>query len=503
MDSEAPTSGRLSARSVASSRSGVFLTRARSDKARSVASTSNPSSPQMSARSSVAGSAVTSPAGSVGYGALPEFEAEEPALAGAGGSKKQAFIAPSKRKGGLSDDEELRLQTLMDVDEASAEWRALSSYGLSSEQRERIADIDDELAQYGHSSRVSGLGGSASARSSLDSRLLPPVSASSTDGPESEGSDAAPAAANPYADYLSEQRTAKEEGEAQAALDKHLRSTRAEPDLSGLVDVPSGPVQGAGSHKRGGALLAVPDFGSVPAQRKITSADLNNVLAYLRQHAPRAEGEEEADDDYGDADADADADTEAVSLDDDASVATIQLLAESSCTASKRDIDRLLSGLRPQVRRLADLRQSLEAVMEAVPRTDDSGVGSSGSGGSATSVQADLCGYEDDMEDIRMRYGLETAAPAAGAGTSTQAQGHFPQKQREGGTLDIKRKLERLKLSQITRKASGGAALRAEMGMGGSAPSARQAAAAWAQSEQEEDEDEKPAHPDAGRRLVI
>ena len=216
-----------------------------------------------------------------------------------------------------------------------------------------------------------------------------------------------------------------------------------------------------------------------------------------------------------------------VSFDDDASVATIQLLAEGGghSTASKREIDRLLSSLRPQVRRLADLRSSLQAVMEAVPAqtgedAPDAQNGPTGqyhlaSGGPAIAA-ASLQGYDDDADDIRMRYGL--GAAAATPTQQTQAQNNLS----EGSgspkrdPLDIRRKLERLKLSQISRRAVGGAALRAEMGLGSpggqgataaaSAPPNARQAAAWMQ--EEESEDEKAAapqqvHPDEGRKLVI
>jgi hypothetical protein len=486
-DSEAPTSGRLSARSVgsvASSRSGVFLTRARSEKTSSIRGTSTGSaatSPQHSARSTVVDSAPVSPTVSE-LGSVNEELDQKPAI--------KAFIAPDKKKGSLNDEDELRLQTLLDVDENGEEWKELSKYGLSAAQRDRLTDIDDELEQYGHSNR------NFMAESVNDNHLLGNV-------PQTDDVTltSVPGGASGYDDFLSQQRKDKETKSANTALDMHLQSVRTAPDLSSLVD----KTMAGGCSSVGATLMAVPDFSNVPAARKVTTADLSSVIAYLRQHVPQSTDDDEDDNGLPPLDS-------APSLDDDASIATIQVLAETGSTAGKRDIDRLLSSLRPEINRLADLRNSLESVMEGVSRRED--VGDKKTGGGTTATQAALRVHDDELEDIQMRYGLQnqiaTPDKAASGAVLRPSPGQTQHVEPERDPMEIRRRLEMLKLSKISKRAAGGDKLRAEMGLStlgqSGVPNARQAAA-WIEAthkgNDDHDDDELEVPVSVSRKVVI
>jgi hypothetical protein len=428
LSSEAPTSGRLSSRSVSSVAStrmndNTFLTRARSEKT----SQAN-DSPQYSARSAATiASEVISPSDAD----IEEIESI-PVV-----KEKKKKIAPEKRKGGLNEEDEIHLRYLMSVSEDSSEWQDMSTYGLNSEQSTRIAFIDDELEQYGHFARLHSSVDDIDKdkdNNRRDDLLL------DTGVPETEihDTDTDRAKRDGYDDFLAEQRQAKEKAKVGKALDSKLHQLRSgTPDLSGLVDV-SKPVNLSldedeieDAQRKGAMLVQVPPVDFVPAQRKVTSSDLNNIIAYLRQqqkeHCPEdLQNEEEK--------------TEI----DNSDVGVVG----GGEGNNRQAIDRLLSSLRPQVRRLTDLRSSLQDVMECIPKND--------SNVNSTIESMSLKDHHDDaMEDIQWRYGLENKDPMIQENNINNSNSS-PQRNPQ----EIKSKLERLKLSLAVKRGAVGVDMR-------------------------------------------
>ena len=242
LDSEAPSSGRRSARSVLSRyNDNTFLTRARSVKSATGTEYSQQSSPnsamtspQLSARSTMdsprADNASTFDDG--------EEEGKEDSKKGDRKEKKNMMEMNKKNLKGtrpsLTVDEELRLRSLFDLDENGQEWEAMEgikNYGFSDEQRERVRELDQQLEAFGHSDRLA-----EEASKSQSSRIQ---IQSGSNGEDSTTENTEKSEKIDKANYLAEQRIEREKQEHSQKLDSMLKSLKnGTADLSGLIGQP-------------------------------------------------------------------------------------------------------------------------------------------------------------------------------------------------------------------------------------------------------------------------
>jgi len=397
-DSEAPTSGRQSARSIASSRMNdhTFLTRARSDKG-STSAHSAMSSPQMSARTDA--SHADSP--SDAHLAPEEHKACSPVQQ----ERKQPRVDAVERNiqalaegrataKVLTDEEELRLRYLLDVPEESQEWMDLSRFGVSREQEEQIRELDTRLEEeYGRTHRYASAG----------------------------TAEVAPAAVTDNRpDYLAQLRADREQGQAAKYIDGLLKASRGPADLSGIVDMVSMAQQEGDAE--GDALQDVPCFAEVPANRKVTSKDITVLLSSVRQmlvpaaearsHQQQQQEDSQLNEDEGDREEEAEANPFSAAL-------------EPVMLAPRRDIDRLLAGVQMDVRRLSELRAQLGGLMDAAQaqgglREVADGAGALGKENGrhnnfteskrTKEIMKDL---DAEVEDLYLRYGKPSAASPA------------------------------------------------------------------------------------------
>ena len=410
IDSEAPSSGRVSARSIASSRMNdhTFLTRARSDKGSTSGDTpahSAISSPQMSSRTDddwKNAEIADHIAGDIGSPESAHAAPEEhksispsaaPSLRATGAVTthgRMDAIQRNKQMAGmvksLTDEEELRLQYLLDIPESSEEWKALSRFGLNLEQEALLRDIDDRLEEaHGRTHRY--------AASVSDTQLVP-------------------ATFTEKSDYLTQQRIERETSQASRRLDAQLKHARSALDLSGIVDMVSldnafEEGQQADVLQKD-PLLDVLEFQEVPEERKISSKDVAAVLNSVRKlmnAAASSSGVANPNNQTQEQD----------STDDREADKHLQRLA----LAPRRDIDRLLCGLQPDVRRLAELRNQLGGLMDQAQKLrgirdgdcDDPRQNDYGSSALRTASER-LHELGAGMEDMQSQYFLQHVSSA-------------------------------------------------------------------------------------------
>lgn len=411
-DSEAPTSGRQSARSIASSRMNdhTFLTRARSEKgqssAGSVGGSSAMSSPQMSARSE-ASHADSPPSAHL---APEEHKASSPAQESrpprVDAVERNIQSLQGKPKA-LSDEEELRLRCLLDCPEGSAEWIELSRFGVSREQEEQIRELDARLEdEYGRTHRYATPG------------AVEVAPAAETDG---------------RPDYLTVLRAEREQGQAAKYIDGLLKQTRRVADLSGLADpvvLPADPAEGGGGEPDMGLLLDVPCFAEVPGGRKVTSQDVAVLLGSVRQMlvpaaqtrgALQQQDDAQPNDDEGQEQGQ-DAGPGSTALEETGPAAQMQ----PATLAKRRDIDRLLAGLQTDVRRLSDLRSQLGGLMATASSLrslvdgveEEAGAAGKENGHRDNFAESErakekMKDVDAEVEDLYLRYGKPAQAPEA------------------------------------------------------------------------------------------
>lgn len=366
----------------------TFLTRAKSDRSNSRGSDAQslPNSPMHSARSIE----------SEPDDQFNEKEAQEDAklstpermrVRGERRAAKQKAAEELKKKAlkgrsALSDDEELRIQNLLDVDEGSKAWEALGTYGTAS-QKAALKSYDDRLRLYGRLHRFA----------EKDREVRAKVEAAAS----SEGKD--------DDDYLSTQRVLKDRTRQIARIENMIETvTDDNIDLSGLVDKEA-PAAIGGARQR--SLLQVPSFDSVKAEpgHKVTNADIARLLAELKDEdhelghmggenvEPQSENDEDHDDDV-----------------------------------SRQQLDRLLSGLRPEIDRLGNLRNALHEVMR---RSTEKGLESSMKNNG--DIQRALMDLDDELVDVQNRYGTTNRQ-----GPKTNIAGKTLQPMSEQGDLHSK-----------------------------------------------------------------
>lgn len=389
-----------------SKKSSFFLTRAKDDK--SVASTTPRSEANTLARNVLSPDHFSDGGGVDDYG--EEYESSEGRPASdektmsrsvtSGGDSKASGI--SKRnairenimnaaqrgkqqvQSSLSEEEEHRLQTLLDIDENGAAWKSLSNFGFTGSQKEHVALLDEELSRF-------------------DRRQLWNDVNYNCAGIEAAARDDSPDKTRP--DYLTSQRAAREENAYYNKLDSMIRSFSTQKvDLSGLIVADSSQKSSASfhpeSHQRlstASSLLldSLPQPSHVDVNRKLSMLDIEAVVEsskalFQQQEQMFAHG----------------------GLDNwdqqESSISAMSRTGTLSNLAPRLDIDRLLGSLRFEIQRLSELRGRSTSV-----RATSLQQGSNWHVLSPSSSELDdqMAKHVELESDILVRYGLEDHSP--------------------------------------------------------------------------------------------
>lgn len=345
------TTGRTSSRSRSST---FFLTRTGAKSDKSAANTP---------RSESGTSAVSSPEGQVSSAAeeqsSPDAGGTRPSLSkmpsvdGTASSKsnarqrnliKENINAVNKRHSTLSPDEEFRLQTLLDIDEGGEAWQSLSSFGFTDSQLEQLGLLDDRLRMFNRiETNLQNQTSSEGFHNSLDQNSLSDEST---------------------ADYLTTQRVHREQSAYSNKLDSMIRSFSTQKvDLTGLVAAVNSP---GGHNSRtttstaclsttllsNGQSSSILEFlplpSTVDSERRVSLREVEEILqaSKMAHHGASLESLEGTENQY-----------------------------ERAQLASRQDIDRLLSTLRNDIRRLAELRSKTygHSSSRGTPRSSENG----------------------------------------------------------------------------------------------------------------------------------
>ncbi len=344
----------------------TFLTKAKSDRSASRESEleSLPSSPMHSART------VESNVSELDHeDGGEEAEREEAKLstpernalvAERAAKKKKDAIELKKRalhgRSALSDDEQLRVRNLLDVDEDSEQWQMLRQYGASS-QHEAMQELDGQLVAYGRVRRLRGEDG------------VSPTRSESKDG---GGADA---------DYLARQRVLRERNQNLSRIDAMIRMVKDDDtDLSTLVDQ-----RAPSASARGVSLLEVPNYDDVDPTRKLTHSDISRLVDEIMLARSMDDAEN--------------TDLNAQALAAHPETSPSSSMAESE--PSRLELDRLLNSVRPEVLKLGKLREALHAVMDSHgeyrSQVKDGGL-------TQTEARRALEDLDDELVDITNQY---------------------------------------------------------------------------------------------------
>lgn len=388
----------------------TFLTRAKSDRSTSRGSDmqSLPGSPMLSART----------IGSDDGGDFNNEQEEEDAklstperirVRGERRAAKQKASEELKKKAlkgrsALSDDEELRIQNLLDVDEGSEAWKALGTYGTTS-QKEVMESCDEKLQAFGRLDRLK-------VSDEVDMMAIRQQQQALATG---EGKE--------EGDYLAEQRVLKDRTKQISKIENMIKTVASDTiDLSGLVDK-AAPSTHA---EHGQSLLQVPSYESVNPSRKITNADIARLVEEIRL---AREGEEAS---VGGA--------ENVEPQSDSDALSLQTKEDHE--PSRQEIDRLLGSMRPEIDRLGHLRNALHEVMcrSGVEEENSSSMQKNGE------IQSALMDLDDELVEMQNLYG--TASSAASRAQKASIAGKTLQPLNEKGTLHHKLRKLREKMTE-------------------------------------------------------
>lgn len=384
----------------------TFLTRAKSDRSTSRGSDmqSLPASPMHSARTIESDDGEQEEEEAEAKLSTPErmrVRAERRAL-------KQKATEELKKKAlkgrsALSDDEELRVQNLLDVDEGSEAWKALGAYGTTL-QREAIESYDEKLQRFGRLNRL--------------------VASDEAEVKASRQQEVA-AGAGKEADYLAEQRLLKDRTRQISRIEDMIKAVAGDTiDLSGLVDKEAPSANDHDVQGKGQSLLEVPSYESVTPNRKITSVDVARLVEEVRLMRDE-EGEG-----IGIENQEPQSDSDALSLQ-----------TRGTHESSRHKIDRLLGGLRPEIDRLGHLRNALHEVMCRSCAEGEKSRSMQRNG----EIQRALMDLDDELVEMQNLYG--TASSAAIRAQKTNISGKTLQPLNEQGTLHNKLRKLREKMA--------------------------------------------------------
>lgn len=258
---------------------------------------------------------------------------------------KENINAVNKRRSTLSPDEEFRLQTLLDIDESGEAWQSLSSFGFTDSQLEQLGLLDDRLRRFNrletnHQNQTS----SEDFHNLLDHESS--------------------------ADYLTAQRVHREQSNYSNKLDSMIRSFSTQKvDLTGLVAADysqrtRSDYELSGHNSRAttstaclstsqlsngqssSVLEVLPLPSTVDLKRRVSLREVEEIVqaSKLAHHDASLESLEGTESQY-----------------------------ERAQLASRQDIDRLLSTLRNDIQRLAELRSKTFGQSSSTPRFSENG----------------------------------------------------------------------------------------------------------------------------------
>jgi len=301
-------------------------------------------------------------------------------------------------KSSLSADEELRLQTLLDIDETGEAWQALCKYGFRDSQTEQNNLLDQELRRYQRPEF-------------LNIESLPTGKALIKTTHE---------LVDRHPDYLTTQRENREQNSFMVRLDSMIRSYSTQKvELSGLVDPKlkscssgSHPVLQSSVHSTSSVFLSLPEPSRVDVNRVVTVKDIEEAVFSSKQ-VLLEESKSQSDfnlSKYSCSErnrGESQFDLSLVSHSD-------SLCGSSNCSltlAPRQEIDRLLSSLRFEVQRLGELRSRSS---DRLSTNNSNSTPRLLRGSTWQNISPTVSELEDQMEkqtylesDIFARYGIE------------------------------------------------------------------------------------------------
>jgi len=319
-----------------------------------------------------------------------------------------------KASSSLTDDEELRLQTLLDIDEAGSAWMSLSKYGFTDSQLEQMTLLDQELQRFQRNEHMAWESSRHGSNSNQSSRAHV---ASYDCGDETKR----------LPDYLTSQREERERNTYINSLESMIRCYSAQKaNLSGLSETHGkshsihsvAPLSGFVSSLS----TDLPQPSTIDVNRVVTMQDVDEIVAASKQQffhegvTPSSSNFHPNGSDWSSQMYEQGEEEYNVNSPSSSPTTTQTSKATQSSLASRQDIDRLLSSLRFEIQRLAELRgktivkssSSISSLGNVLLQPGASWQNISPSG---SDLEEQMYRHRELESDILARYGIENRPP--------------------------------------------------------------------------------------------